>query len=180
MSDYIIKTERLGIRNWKDADHKGMIAVSASEEVMRYFPSTSTPEQTIAFIGRMKKLYAKRGYCYYAVELLENREFIGFIGLCYQDYDVDFAPFIDIGWRLKESAWGKGYATEGAKACLEHGLETLKIEKIYAVASHVNVPSINVMKKIGMEKSRDFIHPKLVDYEHLKDCVLYVTEKEIK
>lgn len=61
---------------------------------------------------------------------METGELIGFIGLAYQTYESDFTPATDIGWRLKSSAWGKGYATEGAKRCLQYAFEDLKLEKV--------------------------------------------------
>ena len=73
----------------------------------------------------MKLMFAEYGFCYFAVDELSNYEFIGFIGLSHQDYDVEFTPFIDIGWRLDKNYWGKGFATEGAKRCLAYGFNHL-------------------------------------------------------
>jgi len=56
---------------------------------------------------------------------------IGFIGLAYQTYETEFSPATDIGWRLKETVWGKGYATDGVKRCLEYAFNELKIDTIF-------------------------------------------------
>ncbi len=50
----------------------------------------------------------KRGYCYFATDELTSGKFIGFIGLMYQNYEADFTPCVDIGWRLAKKYWGKG------------------------------------------------------------------------
>ena len=173
MKKYIIKTSRLGLRNWVAEDVKPMAALNADEQVMEYFPSVQSEQNTSDFIKRMQKHFETYGFCYFAVDTLDTGEFIGFIGLCHQDYESDFTPHVDIGWRLKQSAWGKGYATEGAKACLEYGFKTLRLREVYSVASVINVKSQHIMKKIGMEKIATFDHPKLLDNDRLKVCVLF-------
>lgn len=168
---YLIKTERLGLRPWTMDDLQPMSELNADREVMRYFPSTPTKQETKNFITRMIDHQADHGYCYFATELLDTREFIGFIGLAYQTYEAPFTPATDIGWRLKRSAWGKGYATEGAKACVEFAFNVLNLSSIYSVASEINRPSLRVMEKIGMLKLGEFDHPALTDYSELKKCV---------
>ena len=94
----------------------------------------------------------------------------------YQTYEAPFTPITDIGWRLKKSAWGKGYATEGAKVCLDYAFKQLKLDSVASVCPTVNIPSENVMKKIGMTKQGTFKHPKLTDYPKLEECVWYKIE----
>jgi len=173
MSKNLIETERLGLRNWTVEDIDAMVPISADLKVMAYFPAVATEEQTRNFGKRMQAMYDLRKHCYFAVEELATGEMIGFIGLCYQDYKASFTPCVDIGWRLKTSAWGKGYATEGAKACMEYARAVLKLKEVYAVASEINTSSIKVMEKIGMTLVETFVHPRLVDDERLKNCVLY-------
>ncbi len=175
--NYLFKSTRLGFRNWTNDDIPQMAAISGDKEVMRYFPATATLEQTERFIKRMQQQYEQRGHCYFAVDRLDTGEFIGFIGLAYQDYEADFTPCVDIGWRLKKTAWRKGFATEGAIACIQYGFERLELEEIYAVAVVPNIPSFGVMKKAGMQKAGSFEHPKLLDNEYLKDCIYYVIKR---
>lgn len=170
---YLFKSERLGFRNWIDSDVDKMIAISANPQVMEFFPYLATPEQTKDFIERMKSLCNEKSYCYFAVDELETGNFIGFIGLCDQDYDVEFTPCTDIGWRLNPKYWNKGYATEGAKACLDYAFNKIGQEEIYSTSTLINEKSIKIMKKIGMLKHLDYIHPKLKDDERLKNCVCY-------
>jgi len=174
---YTIQTERLGLRNWKDSDLKAMTALNKDPKVMQYFPSMPDEAATLAYIKRMQAQFAKTQYCYFAAEILATQEFIGFIGLMYQDYEAEFTPCVDIGWRLKQTAWGKGYATEGAKTCLDYAFNNLKIDTIYSVAPLVNTPSISVMKKIGMSLSSTFKHPKLGNFPVLETCALYLIHK---
>ncbi len=174
--EYIFSSERLGFRNWNAIDIDKMHEINSDHKVMEFFPGIPKREQTIAFIERMQRLFENKGYCYFAVDKLEGNEFIGFIGLMEQTYEADFTPCVDIGWRLKSSEWNKGYATEGAKRCLDYSLNELKLESVFATAPKVNVKSERVMIKIGLKKQYEFEHPLLKDNENLKKCVLYKTE----
>ncbi|MBL6445122.1 GNAT family N-acetyltransferase [Fulvivirga sp. 29W222] len=170
---YLFQSERLGFRNWSINDLDEMYAINSNKEVMEFFPRAPTKEETNSFISRMQKQFEQNQFCYFAVEKTENREFIGFIGISTQDYEADFTPCIDIGWRIKKSAWHKGYATEGAKATLDYAFNKLQLKHIYAIAPAVNTRSEAVMKKIGMSKVKNFIHPQLINDKRLGKCVLY-------
>lgn len=147
-------------------------------EVMEHFPKPLTLQETEEFINRLQNHYTKYRYNYFATEILESGELIGFIGLAYQDYQAEFNPTTDIGWRLKKSAWGKGYATEGAKRCLEFGFKDLNLKKIISTCTRNNIQSEHVMKKIGMIKKGEFNHPKLKDYPDLEKCIWYEIKNE--
>jgi RimJ/RimL family protein N-acetyltransferase len=173
MRDYIFTSKRLGFRNWKTSDINGLFEINSNKEAMQFFPSTQTKEQTEAFITKMQNQYAKKGFCYFAVEILGTKEFIGFTGLSCQNFEADFTPAIDIGWRLHPNFWNKGLATEGAERCLEFGFNQLKLKKIIAVSPVINVPSISIMKKIRMTKVKSFNHSLLKEFPQLESCVLY-------
>ena len=180
MSRYLFQSARLGFRRWQNDDLEQLYRLASDPEVMRYFPATLSRETTTHLLDRLIDQYKQNGYTYYAVELLENNRFIGFIGLAWQDYESPWAPFIDIGWRLAKEYWNLGYATEGAIRVLKYGFEDLKIKRIYAVASKINKPSIHVMKKIGMQKTGEFVHPKLHETPNLEDCVVYLVDNPQK
>ena len=174
--EYLFTSERLGFRNWQEADIPMLAEVNADPVVMEFFPSIQDYQQTVDFVRRMQKQFAEKGYCYFAVERLDREEWIGFIGLCDQDYKADFTPCIDIGWRLKQSAWHNGFATEGAKRCMEYGLTNLGLLKVFAVAPKINARSEHIMKSIGMFKASEFDHPALREDTRLNPCILYLKE----
>lgn len=178
MTEYIITTERLGLRNWHTSDLAVFTEMSQDPEVMEFFPNLLTEEDCIGFIKRMQNHFQKFGFCYFAVDILETGKFIGFTGMLNQTYESHFTPCVDIGWRLKRSAWGKGYATEAAKSCLNFAINNLNLKKVYSLASVPNINSISIMKKIGMEYHSTFQHPALLNNDFLKDCVVY--HKQIK
>ncbi len=172
-NDYIFTSERLGFRNWHKNDLAEFAKINADLEVMEHFPKPLSTEETSEFIERLQKHYDVNGYNYFATEVLETGELIGFIGLAFQEYITEYTPATDIGWRLKRSAWGKGYATEGAKRCLQFAFEDLNLKKVISVFTEKNTKSENVMKKIGMHKIGTFKHPKLKDYPEFESCVCY-------
>lgn len=174
---YLFTSSRLGFRNWEEQDLTNLVDLNTDSAVMRYFPSTLSGEENAAFLDRLKEHYDKHKYTYFAVELLEQEAFIGFIGLAFQDYEADFTPAPDIGWRLKPEYWGKGLATEGAKRCLQYAFEDLKLDYVFACCPIENNASERVMQKIGMQKRERFFHPKLKDYPKLEECIYCDLEK---
>ncbi|MFT4801763.1 MAG: RimJ/RimL family protein N-acetyltransferase [Flavobacteriaceae bacterium] len=173
MTAYIIKTERLGLRNWCSTDLEPFTEMSQDEDVMSYFPKLLSKEECNDFIKRMQLHFKEFGFCYFAVDIIETGEFIGFTGMLNQNYKSNFTPCIDIGWRLKKSSWGNGYATEAAKSCLKYSANELNINKIYSLAPIPNNKSIAIMKKIGMTYDSIFHHPTLKDDDRLKECMVY-------
>lgn len=175
---YLFKSERLGFRNWLESDIEMMTEINADKNVMEFFPDIASKGQTIDFIQKMQKQFTEKGFCYFAVDKLKNNEFIGFIGLSEKNFESEFTPCIDIGWRLSNLEWNNGFATEGAKRCLEYAFNVLKLEKIYSIAPKINIKSERVMKKIGMEKVLEFEHPLLINDERLRDCVCFVSDNK--
>lgn len=171
--DYLFTSDRLGFRNWKESDLSNYARLCSDPEVMRHFPSTLSLDESRKSLLSFMTHFDQKGYTYYAVETLDTSEWIGFIGLKHQTYQSPFTPAVDIGWRLLSNHWGKGYATEGAKRCLDHAFDQLGMDSIISVATQSNLPSIAVMKKIGMEFAGTFQHQALEEYPALKDCVAY-------
>ncbi len=140
---------------------------------MEFFPFLPSKKQTGEFMLRMQNQFSENGFCYFPVDHLETNRFIGFIGFSLQNFESDFTPCVDIGWRIDKKYWGKGLATEGALECIKFAKDNLVQDRIYSMASKTNTKSIQVMKKIGMTYIKDFEHPKLVAYPTLKKCVLF-------
>ncbi len=170
---YLFTSSRLGFRCWEEADLPLLAEINAHPEVMRYFPATADTQQSREFMANMNEQFTNKGYCYFAVDLLETKEWIGFIGISEKTFDADFTPCLDVGWRLAPAFWRKGLATEGAQRCLQFAFENLKAATVYSIAPEANLPSIGVMKKVGMHFVKTFTHPQLLNNERLKSCALY-------
>jgi len=176
--EYIIQTERLGLREWKESDHDPFAEMNAHPQVMEHFPFLMTREQTDAYLTRIYNHFKEKGYGVYAVDVLDTKEFIGYIGFSCPTWDAYFTPCVEVGWRLTQTAWNKGYATEGATACLQYGFQKLDFENIYSWTSLDNLPSERVMQKIGLVKIDEFDHPLIEKGHRLERHVLYRLEKE--
>ena len=170
---YLFTSARLGFRNWSSADLPGLTTINQDPEVMAHFPDLISEKDTEKFIKRMQAKYEAKGYCYFAVDELLTKSFIGFIGLSDQDFEAPFTPCVDIGWRLARNAWGKGFATEGARRCLRHAFDELKHQTILSLCPVVNTRSWRVMEHIGMQRIGTFKHPVLKGYSKLESCYLY-------
>ena len=175
MSDYIISTERLGLRLWQPEDFIPFAEMGRDRDVMEYFPSLLTNDETKTMMQRIENHFVKHGFGLYAVETKASKQFIGYTGFMVPSFESFFTPCIEIGWRLHRSAWGKGYATEAAKACLLYGFATLQFDKVYSFTSLINARSEKVMQKIGMQKIGEFNHPKIVEGDRLCRHVLYIS-----
>ena len=170
---YLFQSKRLGFRNWTDEDIKPMAEICADPEVMRFFPSTMDEDQTAKMIEKFITIFKEKGYTFYAVDLLESKELIGFIGFSYAAFEGEFKPMVEIGWRLAKTCWNKGLATEGAQRCLDYARENLDFKTVFSFTAVLNKPSERVMQKIGMTFQKEFDHPRVEDGHKLKPHVLY-------
>lgn len=131
-------------------------------------------------VNHINQHYEKFGYAPYAVEIKDTHEFIGFFGLNHPPFEIlNFQPkgfpIVEIGWRLSSKHWGKGYATEAAKAVLHYAFTELNLSEIISFTVVANTKSRRVMEKIGLHHSEkdDFDHPKLGEDNPLRRHVLY-------
>jgi RimJ/RimL family protein N-acetyltransferase len=165
----ILETERLILRQWRPADLDPFAAMSADPEIMRFFPTRHDRAQTERHIRLIADFIERDGIGWWALEVPGVFDFAGFTGLSRPRFHAHFTPCIEIGWRLRRDAWGKGYATEAGKACLEYGFERLGLDEIVSMAVLDNHRSRAVMERLGMSRrvEDDFGHPRLAfDHPH--------------
>lgn len=177
MSDYLFISKRLGFRNWQEKDKIPFYEINSNPLVMEHFPDILNRTQSDELWQRLYNHFLEYSYTYFAVDELKSSQLIGFIGIKNQDYDYQYTPFIDIGWRLHPAFWGKGYATEGAKTCLNFGFNKIGLSEIYSVAVKSNINSFRVMENIGMEKIDTFNHPAMKPDHSLQPCNCYWIRK---
>lgn len=174
----MIETERLVLRQWRDADRDPWAAMNADAEVMEFFPSTLTREQADGFVDHVAAHIDRHGWGLFATEVRASGDFIGFVGLAPASFEAHFTPAVEIGWRLTRAAWGSGYATEAARAVLDMGFRELGLDEIVSFTAVDNLPSRAVMQRIGLrhDPADDFDHPKLAPGHRLRRHVLYRLE----
>ncbi len=173
----ITETPRLVIRNWTDTDRDLFREINADPKVMAFFPMRRPHAEADAMMGLLRHMIEETGYGFYALELKESAEPIGFCGLA----EAKIAPVlpegtVEIGWRLATRFWGNGYVTEAARALLRFAFEEKAHDEVVSFAVAANVRSQAVMQRIGMRRDADgdFDHPRVPDtHPHLKRHVLY-------
>ena len=170
-----IETERLILRPWRDADAAPFASLNADPEVMRHFPKRLTRAESDALAERIRTRMAERGWGSFAVEVKGGEPFIGFVGPNVPPYAIPCGPCVEIGWRLARSAWGRGYATEAARAALAFGFDTLGLSEIVAFTVVANTRSRAVMQRLGMshDPADDFDHPLIEEGNPMRRHVLY-------
>ncbi len=175
----ILETDRLLLRTWTTEDLDPFAKMNRDPRVMEFFPSTQTYKQTAETMKRFRQHFDDHGYSLYPVIIKATNEFIGFTGLLTVDFKAHFTPAVEIGWRLFQPHWGKGYAPEAARSVLALAFNQLKLSEIVSFATKDNARSRRVMEKIDMSYNiaDDFEHPKLPEGSPLRHHVLYRKQK---
>jgi RimJ/RimL family protein N-acetyltransferase len=173
-----LETDRLFLRQWQDTDLAIFSKLNSDPEVMAYFPSVLSREESDALSHNFKALIAQRGWGFWAVELKRVKAFIGFVGLHEPKAALPFSPCVEIGWRLHRDHWGKGYATQAAAEVLRYAFEILELNEIVSFTTVSNIRSRSVMERMGMTNTgRNFNHPDIPVSDPLSEHVLYKISK---
>ncbi len=175
-----LRTERLLLRRWQERDGAPAAAINADAEVARYFPAALTAAQSEEMIVGFEAHFERHGYGLWALELRDAAapgagELLGFTGLNVVSFRAPFTPAVEVGWRLRRSAWGEGYATEAARAALAFGFGEAGLTEIVAMTVPANRRSRAVMERLGMTRDADadFEHPRIASDSALRRHVLY-------
>jgi len=142
---------------------------------MEFFPKLLDRMESDAAVARINEHFDRHGFGMWAIELPGVTPFIGFVGLAVPRFKAHFTPCVEIGWRLAVEHWGRGYATEAARAALDFGFENLHLDEIVSFTVPANLRSRRVMERLGMTHSPadDFDHPLLAEGHPLRRHVLY-------
>ena len=168
-----LQTPRLLLRQWQDDDLPAFAELNGDAEVMTYFPQPLSQQQSDETAEKLRNHISEHGWGVWAVELLDNKEFVGAIGL-FPNAITPRGEAVEIAWRLRRQFWGHGYATEGAKAALLFAFEVLNLNAIIALTASINKPSRKVMERLGMTNCEEnFQHPEVAAESPLCEHVLY-------
>ena len=173
----LAETERLIIRNWEERDRALFHEINSDDTVMTFFPMRRTRAESDALFDILQGRIVETGYGFPAVELKHSGEAIGFTGLN-AHYSADIKPegTPEIGWRMATRYWGKGYATEAARAMIRLAFEERGHDQLVSFAVADNHRSTAVMERLGMKRDLggDFDHPSIPEsHAHLTRHVLY-------
>lgn len=152
MTAIYIETPRLIIRELLLVDDHGMFAMDSDPEVHRYINHSpvSAIEESRAVIHFVRQQYIDQGIGRWAMILKDTGEFIGWTGFKLMQEQVNgHVNFYDFGYRLMRRHWHQGFATEGAKASLDFGIEVLRLKDIYAMTDVDNGASRHILESLS-------------------------------
>ena len=168
-------TERTLLRRWRPEDLEPFAAINADPAVMEHFPATLTRGQSAASIDWIEAGIEERGWGLWALELPGEAPFIGFVGIQPAPDELPFAPAVEIGWRLAVPFWGRGLASEAARAAMAFAFVDAGLERLVSFTARTNRRSMRVMEGLGMTRDpgEDFENPRIAAGHRLRPHVLY-------
>ena len=149
-----LETDRLVLSTWQTSDWIAFRPIATDVEVMRYITGgVPWPDERIQqFVKRQMELFSERGFCRWKLLAKPGKQMIGFCGVGFWGDDKD----LEIGWWLAREHWGRGLATEAARAALRDALERVKLDRIISIARPANTASIRIMEKLGLTLDGEF------------------------
>lgn len=180
MAEVVAKTERLILRNWRDEDRPVYLATCNTKAVTAHLNGPASEEDIDAAFMRIAKSQADHGFSFWAIERKADRALLGYCGLRFcDDLGRPVHGEVEIGWRLREDAWGQGYAREAAEAALAWVWGNLDIDRVVSFTVAANEPSWRLMERLGMTRrpDLDFAHPRFAADHPLSRHITYLIER---
>jgi RimJ/RimL family protein N-acetyltransferase len=172
-----LETPRLILRNWDERDRDLFFEINSDERVMEHYPYRRNRSEADAVFDEWTAEINATPFGKFPVELKQTGECMGYCGLVPANVPPTLPTDpIEIGWRFAARFWGKGYASEAARALLRYGFEDLGLKEIISFTIPVNLRSQAVMRRIGMrrDEAADFDLPRIPDNKpEFKRHVLY-------
>lgn len=148
----MIETARVRLRPWRELDRAPLAAMHSDAEVMADYGGPLTRVGSDAKFERYAAAFESHGFCRWLLETLDG-EFLGYVGVMPIWPTHPVAPGVEVGWCLERSAWGAGYASEGARAALHDGFQRHGWNEVLSYTSPDNLRSQAVMARLGLERA---------------------------
>jgi RimJ/RimL family protein N-acetyltransferase len=162
MGEFRIETERLILRGWRDEDVGPFMAGLNTAAVTRWLDGVKDRAFYEGVAMRARQEQADLGHCFWIIERKSDSDILGFCGIRRAGHPgTPVNGMAELGWRLREDAWGQGFAKEAAMACIDWGRANLLDEQLIAYTVPGNTASWGLMKRLGMvhRPELDFDHP---------------------
>jgi ribosomal-protein-alanine N-acetyltransferase len=170
-----IRTARLVLRRWREADFAPYAAMQADPQVRRFFERPLSLEEGLEDGRRHAADFDRNGFDLWVLELPGEATFAGVAGVRRIGRPMPFSPLVDVGWLLLPAFWGRRYAAEAARAALHDAFTRADLDAVVAYTSARNEPSRKVMRRLGMSRDpvEDFDHPFHGETSPVRRQVLY-------
>ena len=158
----IISTRRLRLRTWRRGDWKIFNSTLNTDPVMEWLGSRVSAQLVQREVDWNMRHFHRHGFCFFAMERKSDRAFVGFCGMIrVGEIASPIRGELEIGWRVREAMWRRGYALEAARAVLDWAAATVPGQTVYARINVHNQASAALAKKLGMKrlKGADHTHP---------------------
>jgi RimJ/RimL family protein N-acetyltransferase len=155
MPDFRHDTPRLTLRDWREDDWPEFWRLTNTPAVMRWLGGVMDEAGQAAARARVDSYKAEHGHTFWLVERREDGALLGFCGLKRSNQAGGPIGMMEVGWRLREDAWGKGYAKEAAAASLDLAFGRFGAEEVIALTVQHNAASWGLMERLGMERRED-------------------------
>jgi RimJ/RimL family protein N-acetyltransferase len=155
-----VVTDRLALMRPSPGDSELLAPVFAERAVWEFpYGRGMDAQWTAAFVDQAVAGWERYGFGIWVVRTLADAEVIGYLGLSMPSFlseliPAERMPAVEVGWRLHPDHWGRGYATEGARAALGQAFETLQLSEVCSAPQSINPPSARVAERVGMEYER--------------------------
>jgi len=180
MTGFRLETERLVLRDWQgDADWTAFFTHTNNARVMRWLGEPLDAERQAQMRNRVASCAATRGHCFWLVERMPDGghlagEVLGFCGLKRADAPAStIGGEFEVGWRMREEAWGHGYAKEAATATLHAGFGRFGADEIFALTVAGNTASWGLMTRLGMRRRAELDYADDRYAGDLRDTIVY-------
>jgi RimJ/RimL family protein N-acetyltransferase len=169
----VLVTARLELRALCVNDLDDVVRLGVDERGMATLGGAIPREASVAGLRRQVAHWQAHGFGWFRVG--HEGAFVGLVGLSRLDFDAGIVPGVEVAWRLAFDAWGRGYATEAARAAIDDGFLRVGLDEVVAITTPGNARSLRVMERLGMRASpgETFEHPRVPVGNPLRTHVLY-------
>ncbi|QFT76346.1 GNAT family N-acetyltransferase [Erythrobacter sp. THAF29] len=177
-SDFRHETDRLILRDWREKDWAPFWEGTNTPAVMRWLGGVADEATRLSAQARLMHYRRDFGHTFWVIERKEDGAILGFCGL--KRCTDENGPFgmMEAGWRLREDAWGKGYAKEAAIATLDVGFDHFGADEIIALTVEKNTGSWGLMRRLGMERRPDLDFPETMWSQDYGDVIVHSITRE--
>ncbi len=159
MAEFRYETDRLLLRDWQDSDWEPFWQATNTPAVMEWLGGVCDDAKRSAAQQRLLTYQQDHGHTFWAVERRDDGVILGFCGLKRSNQQGGPLGEMEVGWRLREDAWGHGYAKEAAAAALDIAFKRFEVDQVIALTVAPNSASWGLMKRLGMTRREDLDFP---------------------